>query len=247
MLKCGSGKGDGMTASSCVATIAARFEAEVKPGDIPAAFPHGASAALSGTEVSWQSNGRPRRDRRVRMWVSTWSNIERALDFLNRRDAHIPVLSEAEECLVALGAPFASRGEVNWSEDGRAESLFPTLWDDPGGDAPVMVMTTLGLVTQEEASGDFARANLAIRDAFATNPAVPVDLQMLPDRPFLDGPTVSLWTSQAAMLQEAYAENPHRAAVRLRENRVGRGSFTRMRIRHLEGSWNGVDAASIPW
>jgi len=132
---------------------------------------------------------------------------------------------------------------LNWSHDGQAQSLYPHLSKRPDADAPVLVMTSLGIGDPSDGLIAFGQGVTAVRAAFADNPAVSMDANMLPDIPMIDGPTLTLWRSEQEMMQSAYRTDPHRSAMEMRNGAMARASFTRMTPLFAEGSWQGVNMA----
>lgn len=228
--------------TNAVTVIAARFDHLLGKGADTSVWPKGATLATAGTEVNWDTpDGFPRRARKIRIWIAIWPSQDTAQSYLDARTTHLPLLAEGVESLALLGVPFAVHGEVNWSPDGKATSLYPDLGQRPHGDGPVMVMTSLGLGDPRNGLVDFGKGVAQVRAAFAQNPAVLADINMLADLPSIDGPTLTLWRSERELMAGAYRSDPHRSVMSLRNGATARASFTRMAVMRAEGSWNGRD------
>ena len=230
-----------MTEHTCISVIVARFERPLNAGDDTSGFPNGALAANAGTEVAWLDTGLPKRDRMIRVWFSLWPSQAAARNHFDTRLDHTPLLSSAVDTWAALAEPFASHGGVNWSPDGQMASLYPNFAANPSPDAPILVITTLGLNPTGTGFDVFGRQTTAVRKSFMQNPNVLAEMQMLPDLPALDGPTLSIWRSQSSMMSAAYRSEPHRTAMNVKVDALARGSFTRARLVALQGSWRGQD------
>lgn len=226
--------------------VSARFPAPLSAGADASGHPAGAALALAGTEVDWQETGLPRRRRDIRTWIAVWPDAESGRAFLAARQAAIPLLSQAVESWAALLQPFATHGTANWAQEGEMRAIFPDAGPKPDAGRPVFVMTTLGIGQQGEGMIAFGRGVRAVRAAFAANPAVILEQQLLPDLPMIDAPTLSLWRDTAAVVAAAYRSEPHRSAMQIATHPdLARGSFTRMAPLALEGSWNGVDLSGM--
>jgi hypothetical protein len=231
-----------MASGNAATIIAARFSRQLGKGDDVTAHPDSALLATAGTETRWDAeDGYPRRDRTVRAWFALWPDLETARSYFEARTKGIPILAEAIETVAILGQPFACHGEVNWSPDGKATSVYPALAPRPKGEGPVMVVTTLGLGDPESGLVEFGRGVTAVRTAFAENPAVFLDVNLLPDMPLIDGPTLTLWRSEREMMTGAYRTDPHRTVMGLRNGATARASFTRLAVVAAEGHWSGKD------
>lgn len=88
---------------------------------------------------------------------------------------------------------------------------------------------------------EFRQGVKAVRDGFAKNPSVLLDLNMLPDLPMIDGPTLTLWRSEREIVNGAYRNDPHKTAMKLRNGATACASFTRMAVVFAQGVWNGMD------
>ena len=106
---------------------------------------------------------------------------------------------------------------------------------------PILVMTSLGIGDPGDGLVEFGQGVKAVRDGFAKNPSVLLDLNMLPDLPMIDGPTLTLWSSEQEVVKGAYRSDPHRTAMTLRNGATARASFTRMAVALAEGVWNETD------
>jgi hypothetical protein len=234
-----------MASAHTVTIIAARFERQLGKGEDVSAHPEGASLAAAGTETLWNAeDGFPRRDRTVRVWFAVWPDPDTARAHFDARHGAIPLLSEATETAAILAQPFACHGEVNWSPDGQVATIYPALSARPGGEGPVLVITTLGVGNPADGLVEFGRGVTAVRAAFAENPAVYLDINLLPDMPLIDGPTFTLWRSEREMMAGAYRTEPHRTVMGLRNGATARASFTRFAVVVAEGVWGGRDLAA---
>jgi hypothetical protein len=230
---------------SAVTVIAARFRSPLSKGDDTSAPPAGVTLSAAGTETNWKTeDGFPRRERTVRVWMAIWTDPATAELYLSTREDRIPILAQATETVALLGLPFACHGHLNWSPDGDVSTLYPNLSKRPDGPRPVLVMTTLGIGDPEDGIVEFGRGVTAVREGFAGNPAVLLDVNMLPDLPMIDGPTLTLWTSEREIVAGAYRSDPHRTVMKLRNGATARASFTRMAIMSVEGAWNGRDLST---
>ncbi|SIS97053.1 hypothetical protein SAMN05421759_10840 [Roseivivax lentus] len=231
-----------MAPLSAVTVIAARFSRPLSRGEDASARPEGATLATAGTETSWDTaDGYPRRERSVRIWMAIWPDPGAAEAHLSGRADHLPILAEASETIALLGIPFSCHGNLNWSADGDVSSLYPHLGKRPGQTQPILVMTSLGIGDPEDGLVEFGQGVKAVRDAFAKNPSVLLDMNMLPDLPVIDGPTLTLWRSEREIIHGAYRSDPHKTAMTLRNGATARASFTRMAVVSAEGVWNGTD------
>ena len=227
---------------NAVTILAGRFPDILSKGDDQSTMPVGATLATAGTEVRWDGpDGLARRVRDVRIWIALWPDLGDARAFFDATDQHPPVLAGAEEKIAVLAVPFACHGELNWTPDGQAQTLYPDLAKRPEKLGPVLVMTSLGLGQTEEGLRAFGRGVTAVRAAYAENPAVLMDVNMLPDLPIIDGPTLTLWRSERDVVQGAYRSEPHKSAMKLRGEAMARASFTRMAVEAARGTWGGVN------
>lgn len=174
-------------------------------GDDTSARPPGATLSAAGTETDWDTaDGLPRRDRTVRIWMAIWPVRPGAAAHLAARSERMPILARTQEAVSLLGVPFACHGNLNWSADGPAATLYPNLGSRPEPGQPILVMTSLGIGAPADGLVDFGKGVQAVRAGFAQNPAVLLDLNMLPDLPMIDGPTLTLWRSERAVIDGAY-------------------------------------------
>jgi hypothetical protein len=225
-----------------VTVIAARFNSPLTKGDDTSARPEGATLSAAGTETSWDTaDGYPRRERTVRIWMAIWPHPGAAQAHISDRTERIPILADAAETIALLGVPFACHGNLNWSADGEVSTLYPHLGARPGPTQPILVMTSLGIGDPGDGLVEFGKGVKAVREGFARNPSVLLDLNMLPDVPMIDGPTLTLWRSEREIVDGAYRRDPHKTAMKLRNGAMARASFTRMAVVLAEGVWNGTD------
>ena len=169
-----------MTHQSAVTVIAARFEGPLSKGADTSAAPKGATLSAAGTETDWTAqDGFPRRERTVRIWMAIWQDLDAAVSFVEARADHVPLLAQAAETTALLGVPFACHGDLNWSPDGNVSTLYPYLSTRPADLQPVLVMTSLGIGDPENGLVEFGQGVKAVREGFARNPAVLLDLPTL--------------------------------------------------------------------
>ncbi len=231
---------------NAVTILAGRFDGPLSKGDDRSTMPAGATLAAAGTEVAWDGpEGLARRVRDVRVWIALWPDLEAAQNYFSASADHPPILADAIEHTAILAVPFACHGELNWTPDGQAPTLYPNLASKPVGLGPVLVMTSLGLGPTQDGLREFGQGVQAVRAAYAKNPAVLMDVNMLPDLPMIDGPTLTLWRSERDIVKGAYRTEPHKTAMKLRGGALARASFTRMAVEAARGSWNGVDLNKV--
>jgi hypothetical protein len=234
-----------MTLRSAVTIIAARFDHALRRGEDASPPPAGAALSAAGTETDWNTeDGLPRRERRVRVWMAIWQGLDAARSFADARSDDIPILATATGTVALVGVPFACHGDLNWSPDGTVATLYPGQSQRPDGTQPIPVMTILGIGDPGDGLVEFGRGVAAVRAGFAKNPAVLLDINMLPDLPMIDGPTLTVWRSEQDVVAGAYRSEPHRSAMNIRNGATARASFTRMAIVAAEGSWNGRDISN---
>lgn len=222
--------------------LAASFDHPLKPGDDVSGMPEEATLASGGTEVIWTEDG-PKRIRDRRIWMSLWPDEASARRYAESASRTIPLLSEAEDHVILVARPFRTHGEINWSPDGTAASLFDTKGERVPG-AKVAVMTTLGLTGKPDGLDRFGAGVNQVRQAFADLPTMQLDINVLPDMPMLDGPTITVWNGEADVVRTAYRENPHKTAMTIKDvPAIARASFTRMSVLELSGHWKGRDYA----
>lgn len=233
-----------MTAHSAVTVSAARYDRALGRGEDSSHRPEGATFFSGGTEVSWATaDGHPARDRSVWVWISVWPDAAMARDHYDGRNALIPILTEAKETVTVLCHPYACHGQLNWSEDRPALGLHPSLAPRPDGAQPIFVITTIGIGDPEDGLVAFGQGVTAVRQVFAQNPAVVMDINSLTDDQRMDSPTLTLWRSERAMMDAAYRSEPHCTALKMRNGALVRASFTRLSIEAAKGSWAGVNIA----
>ena len=161
------------------------------------------------------------------------------------RLVYMPFLTEVVESWHAVMVPFAHKGECNHLDRSQPGSLFEVGRPEPAG--PCLVLTTAGFVM----GPDFkvARAIEFRRQVDATE----AELRQAegcyrtglftPHTVGDDGVTISIWRDDASMLAAAYRPGPHRAQVdrHLVGPMMDRSSFTRFRVLHSLGQWDGAD------
>ena len=154
-------------------------------------------------------------------------------------------MSQTIESWHALLYPISHRGVVNWFGEFEAASEFVPVPNDPGGRLVVLTSAGFNAVAPNEIAADlprradFLRNVERVRAWYAT---LPSNLERaIFTFPPLDGMTVTLWDSDEAMTQAAYAAGIHRTQVDRykKEHTADRTSFTRARILRSVGTWDG--------
>lgn len=201
--------------------------------------------AMAGSEVEWAETGAPSRRRAIRTWIVIWPQRDLARSYLDRRFETIPLLASSEEHWCGLMVPYQTHGDLNWVPDGTSAAVFSQLGPRPKPGRPIFVMTTLGIGTPGEGMVPFGKGTRAVRQAFSDLPSVILEQQLLPDAHGADAPTLTLWESEAEVVNAAYRMEPHRSAMKVADYPdLARGSFTRMALLWADGHWEGVDLSS---
>ena len=175
--------------------------------------------------------------------------------YSSRRDAeevfdspedHLSFLGDTVEAYHALIVPYSHRGKVNWRGTVKEDSSFITAPADPGG--VLVVFTSAGY--DNPGPDDLPRIANFLREV----DNVQAYYETLPDNirkavfsgagvDAHDGITVSIWRSDAAMMQAAYKPGYHRDQMSYQNEKghFDRSSFTRARIVSSKGGWDGGD------
>jgi hypothetical protein len=162
---------------------------------------------------------------------------------LGRRD--VPAFAAAVEHWQVLLRPVAHRGECNHLDRAQPGLIFTPSTDDPGG--PVFVMTTAGFVIGPQLDVArvirFRRHVDLVRESYRAAPGWLNAHVFTPVVRGDDGVTMTIWRSDAEMIDAAYRPGTHRA--QLDEHRqqpmCDRTSFTRLRMIESAGTWHGRD------
>jgi hypothetical protein len=228
-----------MLMTTAITLIFAHFADPLSKDSDQSLHPEGALGHIAGSEIHWAITGAPRRQRMIRSWLTFWPDDMKANAFLTERHDRIPLLQSAEQTSVALLAPFATHGDVNWF-DPSPQPLGLSLAQRPDKTDPVFVITSAGLGGFGRGAAAFGRGTRKVRRAMQNHEALMFEGQILPDDPRIDGPTLSLWPNQSAVLDFAYKSDPHKTAMKVVEHDdILRGSFTRCAVRSFDGYWNG--------
>ena len=177
-----------------------------------------------------------------------YSSRHEAQEVLDSPQIHLSFLYDTVEAYHALVVPYSHRGKVNWRGSVKENDTFLTASADPSG--PLVVFTSAGYENPGPSDlpriANFLREVDRVQDYYGTLPdnirravfsGAGVDGH--------DGVTVSIWRSDAAMMQAAYKPGHHRDQMNY-QNEVGhfdRSSFTRARIVASNGAWDGGDPA----
>jgi hypothetical protein len=165
---------------------------------------------------------------------------------LAANDAFLP-LADAVEHWHALLLPITHRGECNHFERTSPRSLFDPGVDDPGG--PLFVMTTAGYNPPPDMARviDFRVHVDKVREWLESASGRVASQVFAPHTLGDDGVTMSLWRSDAAMVDAMYRPGFHRSQVERhkRDNLADRTSFTRFRVLATRGAWGGSDPLDL--
>jgi hypothetical protein len=179
--------------------------------------------------------------------LGIWDGRAEAEAMIADPGAAMPWLEEAAAAWHCLALPVSHRGKANWRghvEDGTAIRPAPA---DPGG--PLLVVTTAGLLSRDTDMPP--RIRLFVQGATEVMPwyaTLPANLRndVFNGADGRGGFTCSLWRSDEAMREAAYRPGRHRA--RMRQSRLGLivdySSFTRLRVLHSQGDWDGDPLAA---
>ena len=183
--------------------------------------------------------------RRSDVWgaLGIWPDKDAAEAAMDDPATVLPWLSETVSAWHCLALPVAHRGQVNWRgtvEDGAAIRPAP---DDPGG--ALIVVTSAGFDSPPEEIlpriGRFVAGVSEVLDWYGTLPSNLRRAVFNGGHDGREGFTLSIWRSDAAMVEAAYHPGRHRA--RMEDSRAGRlmdrSSFTRLRAIRSHGDWDG--------
>jgi hypothetical protein len=167
---------------------------------------------------------------------------------LQTHERFLPSLHEAIESWHALLLPIAHRGECNHLERANPRPLFEIGAEDPGG--PLFVMTTAGYVPPPELERivDFRVHVDKVRHWLESSIAGRAASQVFaPHTLGDDGVTMTLWQSDAAMIDAMYRPGVHRTQIdrHKRDRLADRTSFTRFRVLATRGTWGGSDPLTL--
>ena len=165
--------------------------------------------------------------------------------FENPQD-HLCFLGDTVEAYHAMVVPCSHRGKVNWRGSVKEDDTFVTAPADPGG--ALVVFTSAGYDNPGPDDlpriANFLREVDSVQDYFGTlADNVRRAVFSGPGVDGHDGMTVSIWQSDAAMIQAAYKPGHHRDQMDYHRDKghFDRSSFTRGRIIASKGAWNGGD------
>lgn len=189
-----------------------------------------------------------------RMGAAVWCAIglyaeeETARAALASCAEYMPYLAEAREAWHGLLLPTMHRGECNHLVREEPGLLYEVSTNDPGGKC--MVVTTAGF----RLGADFRverviafRKNVDVANEFLGQaPGCLANQVFTPHTVGDDGCTMSIWESDETMLTAAYRAGEHRRLMdqHKQEAMMDRSSFTRFRILHSEGQWDGRNPVS---
>ena len=167
---------------------------------------------------------------------------------LEQHARFLPSFGEAVESWHALLLPVAHRGECNHFERANPRPMFEIGADDPGG--PLFVMTTAGYVPPPalERVVDFRRHVDKVRHWLEQSIDGRIASQVFaPHTLGDDGVTMTLWRSDAAMIDAMYRPGIHREQIdrHKRDKLADRTSFTRFRVLATRGAWGGRDLLAL--
>lgn len=167
---------------------------------------------------------------------------------LAAHERFLPSFESATESWHALLLPVAHRGECNHLERANPRPLFEIGAEDPGG--PLFVMTTAGYVPPPalERVVDFRRHVDKVRYWLEESINGRVASQVFaPHTLGDDGVTMTLWASDAAMVDAMYRPGIHREQIERhkRDKLADRTSFTRFRVLATRGTWGGSDPLDL--
>jgi len=159
---------------------------------------------------------------------------------------HLPFLPQTVEAWHALVIPVSHRGGVNWRGSVQFDSAVTPAPEDPGG--PLVVFTSAGYLNASAKDLPRMRRFLIgidrVLDFYAS---LPGNIRRAVFDGFavdgLDGPSVTLWRDDAAMLAAAYKLGEHRKQLNAHrvDEMFDHSSFTRGRIIASKGMWDGAD------
>ncbi len=197
--------------------------------------------AVTGGPLDTDGNRPP-----TNVWcgLGLFGDRESAESNLERPEGYLSSFPPPTESWHALLLPIAFRGLWNHNLGSNAELRYATEAADPGG--PLFVITTGGF----DLGPNFDRTRLVnfreysdrVRGALPSAPGR-IASEYFSPTPTDDAITMSLWTSDSAMVQTMYGRGTHREEIDRfkREKTLDRTSFTRFRVLRTIGRWNGSD------
>ncbi|MDU8910510.1 hypothetical protein [Aestuariicoccus sp. MJ-SS9] len=181
--------------------------------------------------------------------MAVFDDEEAARAAFDDPQAHLPFLAEAENVWVALAVPFAHRGAVKWRDAVETDSALRVCRTPPEG--TLAVVTSAGFDADSAVPMarrlDFARGVEAVLKGYAEAPGnIFRDVGNGAGVDGRDGLTLSLWDSDAAMVQAAYKPGVHRGQMdgHFGDAMFDRSSFSRFRVQGMRGDWGRAAAAA---
>lgn len=176
--------------------------------------------------------------------VGIWRSRAAAEAMLAAPAEALPCLHETVAAWHCLGLPVMHRGVVNWRGYVQQGDAIRPAPEDPGG--PLAVLTSAGFSTRDAATMprilQFVAGVVAVLDDYGSQVS---NLRRAAFRSGFggrDGFTLSLWRTDEGMKQAAYQPGVHR--TRVNDDNAGRlsdrSSFTRVRVIHSRGDWDGT-------
>lgn len=181
--------------------------------------------------------------------VGLYDEFDAAETALHTREQFMPFLADAIESWHAVLMPIAHKGDCNHLDHEQPGRLFEVGSPDPGG--VCMVITTAGFIfgpdLKIERVIDFRRNVDATNEWMAKVDGCLVSQVFTPHTVGDDGFTMSIWRDDVSMLGAAYRPGFHRSQIdRHKADTVfDRSSFTRFRVLHSCGLWNGRDPCQL--
>jgi hypothetical protein len=189
--------------------------------------------------------------RRSDVWgaFGIWPERDAAEAVIDDPATAMPWLSETVAAWHCLAVPIAHRGQVNWRGEVEDGTAIRATAQDPGG--AMMIVTTAGFDSvTDEVLPRIKRFIAGVSEVLDWYGTLPSNLRRAVFNGGHDGRegfTLSLWSSDEAMLEAAYHPGRHRA--RMDDSRAGllmdRSSFTRLRAVRSHGDWNGDPFAEL--
>jgi hypothetical protein len=159
----------------------------------------------------------------------------------------MPFLPDVLEGWHALLHPIAHHGKCNHLDHDQPGPLFALSGVDPGG--PLLVMTTAGFVPGPQLDMQRVHAfRVGVDDVRASlegSEGIVAAQVFSPHRPGEDGATMTIWRSDAQMVNAMYRPGLHRSLLDNYHTAptADRTSFTRFRFLRTAGQWRGRDPA----
>lgn len=227
-----------------------RFDQPVDAKSGGVSEPVGAALALIGPDSRLDASGL--RGSSSAVWGGICFYEDRAAAETAMDDPQtIPACGHAVEAWHGLLCPISHRGETAWFGALENANCFVPAGrdDDPGG--RLVVLTSAGfndlppdqLLDDMPRRMDFSRNVDRVVAWYATLPANLARANFhLRAMGHVDGLTVSVWSSDEAMIAAAYKLGVHRTQIdRYRtEQTADRSSFTRARLIRSKGTWEGI-------